>query len=225
MRALTAIGEMGFEGEDGEFLLLRPSFRAVGSLGTPDEIVALFQSLHTPPRLMTFDDDVPPGLVILGNEINRKRIRDHWRQTLFDSLRVVEACVVTGRMELFFGTYGERYEAFRPGPIPLDAVVIIARRLLISGMIGPLPKVKPDPDSERDKGKYTPGFNALAWASKAMAHLGVSEDAAWNMTMLGFAAAWEAKFGEHKESRYIQEHQGTMDWLKKVNEARAPKNV
>ena len=224
MRVLNQIGEQGLELDDGRRLLLRPSFRAISSLGTPDEIVAIFQGIHAPPRLMTFEASDPAGLVSLGHGINRMRMRDHWRGVLLMARNVIEACA-DGDVTPFVGEYGARWESYRPGPVPLDMMVVLARKLMVDGIIGPPPKILPDPEAGQDKAKYTPGFDALVFVSKAIAHLRVGEAEAWDMTMLGFAAAWEAKFGEQKAARHSQEHDDTMSWLAKVNEQRKLKNV
>lgn len=219
MRVKTSIGEQGLQLQSGEFVVLRPSMYAMTRLGTPEEIVAKFVALHSPAPLATPSEGDSHGVVAAINSENRRRLRDHWREMLFLSHEVLSACCDED-LAPFIGEPGSRYASYRLGPVPVEAMVELARSLMQHGTIGPI-KVKPaDPEAPRDKEKYVGGFNALLFVSKAIAVLGMSEDEAWNMTMSSFAAMWEAKFGENKQERHSQEHDDTMAWLKKVNEKR-----
>lgn len=218
MRALTTIGEVGLEHPDGRTVLMRPSLYAMSSLGTPEEIVAKFAAIHSAPTLMTFDASDAPGVVLAGMQVNRQRVRDHWRQSLFLAREIMGACTEQD-LAPFIGEYGERYNSYRMGPVPVEAMIVIARSLMQHGVIGPMPKPRGD-DEPRQKSDYTPGFDALTFVSKAIAHLGMSEAEAWNMTMSSFAAHWHAKFGEQKEQRHSAEHDDTMRWLQAVNKER-----
>lgn len=219
MRVKTSIGEQGLQLQSGEFVVLRPSMYAMTQLGTPEEIVAKFVALHSPAPLAYPQEGDSHGVIAAIESENRRRLRDHWREMLFLSWEILTACSDKD-LAPFIGEPGSKYASYRPGPVPMEAMVELARSLMQHGTIGPI-KIKPvDPEAPKDKSKYTAGFDALVFVSKAVAVLGMSEDDAWNMTMSSFAAMWEAKFGENKQERHSQEHDDTMAWLKKVNEKR-----
>jgi hypothetical protein len=104
-------------------------------------------------------------------------------------------------------------------------MLVMARSLLQYGLIGPMVEKseeakKEEADKPRDRSKFSKEFDALAFVSRAVTHLGMSEAEAWNMTVTSFSAHWQAKYGEHKEKRHSEEHDSTMKWLAKVNELR-----
>jgi hypothetical protein len=194
----------------------------MSSLGSPEEIVDKFARLHSSPSFMTFDDSDAYGVKMAGMEVNKQRLRDHWRDLLFLSWEVLTACT-NDDLTPFIGGPGERYASYRIGPVPPEAMLALARSLMQHGIIGPMPKKQNGEPAKPAKSNYTPRFEALSYVSKAVAHLGFSESEAWNMTMTSFAANWEAKFGESKQERHSEEHDETMAWLAKVNEQRKPK--
>jgi hypothetical protein len=54
----------------------------------------------------------------------------------------------------------------------------------------------------------------------AIAHLGMSEQQAWDMTVTGFVMAMRAKFPPPPRARpTLKELDSMMDWLDKVNAA------
>lgn len=224
MRVITAIGEQGLELADGRKAKLRPSFYAMTQLGEPSEIVEKFSRLHSQPKLeksMPFDGC---GAQLLAQELNRKAMREHWLDMLFLSWEVLTACS-DDNLRAFIGEPGTRYKSYRLGPMDPEIMLVLARSLMQHGVIGPVPEksqaqLEFEATQPRDKAKYTQEFHAIHYVGKAVAHLGVSESEAWDMTLTGFAAHWEAKFGEHKERRHSEEHDDTMVWLAKVNQAR-----
>lgn len=222
MRVITQIGEQGLEHPDGRCAVLRPSLYAMSSLGTPEQIVEKFSELHSSPSFMTFDESGSYGVKLAGMEVNKQRMRDHWRAMLYLSWEILTACSEHD-LSPFIGEPGERYASYRLGPVPPEAMLALARSLMQHGIIGPMPKKQNGDPVQPAKSKYTPKFDALSFVSKAVAHLGFSEADAWNMTMTSFAANWEAKFGENKQERHSEEHDDTMAWLAKVNEQRKPK--
>lgn len=228
MRVITAIGEQGLTLPTGESVKLRPSFYAMTQLGEPREIVEKFARLYAPPQLvqsMPFDTT---GAKMLAQQINSKIVKDYWLDMLFLSWEVLTACSDQD-LRPFIGEPGTRYKSYRPGPVSFEAMLVLARSLMRHGIIGPIPEksqaqLEFEAQQPRDKSKYTDEFHSLGYVSKAVAHLGVSEEEAWNMTLTGFVAHWEAKFGEPKDKRHSEEHDDTMAWLAKVNSKRsAPK--
>lgn len=223
MRVITSHGEQGLSLPDGREAKLRPSLYAMTQLGTPEEIVAKFATLHSQPRLMTFDESDAPGVIAAGMMINKQRVRDHWREVLFLSWEILTACS-DDDLTPFIGGPGSRYASYRIGPVSPEIMRALACSLMQYGVIGPLPKQVPNEEPKApDPSKYTPAFDASLYVSKAVAHLGFSEDDAWNLTLTGFAKYWEAKYGEDKTPRHSAEHDATMSWLAKVNAVRDKK--
>lgn len=224
MRVITAIGEQGLQHPDGTGVVLRPSMYAMTRLGEPEDIVAKFVTLHAPAPLAKSSEGDSIGVIAAINAENKRRMRDHWREMLFLSWEVLNACADDADLVPFIGEPGTRYASYRFGPVPMEVMVELARSLMQHGTIGPIKHIKPaDPDAPKNPDKYVPGFDALLFVSKATAVLGMSEAEAWAMTMTSFAAAWEAKFGENKQERHSQEHDDTMAWLAKVNSKRESK--
>lgn len=226
MRVITSIGEQGLELTDGRCAKMRPSFYAMTQLGEPSEIVEKFVVIHSGPdqvQDMRTDTD---GAKALSSQINQRLSRKHWRDMLFLSWEIMQACSEED-LTPFIGCPGSRYGSYRMGPMPASDMLVFARALMRHGVIGPMPKktaeqLEAEAKLPRDKSKFTQEFHAINFVSKAVSHLGVSESEAWDMTLTGFAAHWQAKYGEQKEQRHSEEHDDTMAWLKKVNEKRPP---
>lgn len=216
MRVLTEIGEQGLElGDKG--VVLRPSMYAMTCLGSPEEIVEKFAELHKPPTLVEHMPGDSIGAIAAGNDVSMRLVRRYWRQMLFMSWEVLNACADGQDLVPFIGEPGSRYGSYRLGPVPAEAMLALARNLMHHGCVGKSHK--------EDKGKstgasYTRSFDALHYVSLAVAHLGVTEAEAWNMTMTSFHGHWEAKHGKQQERRYEDEHTATMNWLKAVNAIR-----
>lgn len=109
-----------------------------------------------------------------------------------DALAVVYACADTDVSDIFgsLDTEGTKIE-YRPGVAPAEHVVFIARCLLKHGVTGALP---PLPQKDGEEPEYTATFDAREHVAVAMAHLGLSEREAWQMTMTSFVGAMRAKF-------------------------------
>lgn len=194
---LVDIGEIGVT-TGANFHKLRPSLYAISQLGTPEEILALYESLMGPePRLL-------------------------------DALAVIHACAEDDVSDAFGclvparrpGAQGVRY---KPGAARLIDIVLIARSLLRHGISGALP-----PDEQQDDDAPEPtGFDARAYVALAMAHLGASSRDAWQMTMTELVGAMRAKFPPVKDANprmTAEEYEATMDWADRVEEARRKQN-
>ena len=78
----------------------------------------------------------------------------------------------------------------KPGIMPVDDVITLAQHCMYHGLIGDGPE---EVASDRQEGEYKPTFDILEFVYSAVAHLGLSESEAWNMTMTGYRAAVRAK--------------------------------
>ena len=205
---ITSIGEIGISVGDRE-IVLRPSLRAMASLGSPSELVQLFADVMAPAPLQ------------LGKPwLDRNLAAVHWRRVTWASYSVISACASEDISDLL-GTMGERYGTFKPGRIPLDHFAPLASSLMKHGVIGIVPKDREEANESSDD-DYTPEFNAREFVALAMVHLGMSEAEAWNMTMTSFSLAMRAKFGKpDKKKPSAKKHDEAMAFLERVNARRA----
>lgn len=182
--------------------LFRPSFAAMTSLGTPAEIVALFVALNSGPQI----NPIYPA------ESYRK-----WERSLIGmSYDVLTACCDEDVTPLI-GHVGSRYGTYVPGAMPVEHMPHLARSLMKHGITGNVKLTgKPKADD------YSQEFHAKDYVAAAIAHLGLSEDAAWNMTMTTFSAAMRSKFGapEDKAGDLINNHSDSLARLAEINKLR-----
>lgn len=219
MRVITEIGEQGLIHPDGSEIVFRPSLYAMTRLGSPKRIVEVFAEINEPPRLVVSASFDTQGAKEAAFRVNQRILKDYWRNMLFLSWEVMTACTEQDAAP-FIGGPGQRYGSYRMGLVDPEIMLCIARSLLRHGLIGNPDKAAIE-KAEQDTGrKGSVEFDAMAFASKAVAHLGVSESEAWDMTITSFGAHWAAKFGENKEKRHSEEHDDTMSWLAAVNKKR-----
>lgn len=211
MPVLTEIGEIGLD-YNGQSYTLRPSLAAMARLGSPAEIVEVFGLLL----------GAPPALT--GNPVlDGPRLRTWGRDQFRAALTVLHACCDDDLTPLV-GYITERM-TYRPGAMHMENIIVLARELIRHGVVGLVPA---DP-SPKKRGKFSSEFHARDYASMAMAHLGLSEAEAWQMTLTSFILAMRAKFpppekAKRDDAPNEQEHDATMAWLAAVNKARAAVN-
>jgi len=200
---LTEIGEVGvYAGE--QVVRLRPSLYAMSRLGDPIEIVETFAT------------------VMGGAEDDAQA-----RRLFQAALGVIYACAVEDAdPSSLFGTYETTSGALEyvPGVAPAEHVVPLARCLLKHGVTGALPPMPRRPGD--DEPVYVKEFLARDHVATAMAHLGVSERDAWNLTMTGLVGALRAKFPPAESNApgarapTKEEHNATMAWFDKIEAKR-----
>lgn len=197
---LTDIGEIGVH-HNGETHILRPSLYSMTQIGDPREIVRSYA-------------------VVMSEFVDKK---SKWRQ-FNEALTVINCCCETDLSEIF-GYLNEKRKYVKKAADYSD-VLAIARSLLKHGITGaqePLKKKEPDQSS------YTNEFKANDHVSLAMAHLGVSEKEAWNMTMTSLVGAMRAKFPEPESNEpgakapTKEQHEATMEWFEKIQRKRGQK--
>ena len=203
MRILTAIGELGITHGERE-VVLRPSLYAMAKLGTPEQIVQTFGVLFGAKALNPY----------FPRESGRRLIAEVFNA----AVDVLQACTDEDITELT-GHMGSRYGTWVAGAIPMADMVPLARGLLKHGVIGVVPALDLPPVPGADK--YSTEFDPRQLASQAMAHLGLSELDAWNMTATSFVLAMRAKYPPEKPKGPSKaSFEKTMSWLDTVNGAR-----
>lgn len=200
---LTEIGEVGvYAGE--QVVRLRPSLYAMSRLGDPVEIVETFAT------------------VMGGAEDDAQA-----RRLFQAALGVIYACASEeADPSSLFGTYETTSGTLEyvPGAAPVEHVVPLARCLLKHGVTGALPPLPRRPGDEEPV--YVKEFQARDHVATAMAHLGVSERDAWNLTMTGLVGALRAKFPPAESNApgarapTKEEHNATMAWFDKIEAKR-----
>jgi len=200
---LTEIGEVGvYAGE--HVVRLRPSLYAMCRLGDPVEIVETFAT-------------------VMGGAEDEAQAR-----RLFQAaLGVIYACASEDvDPSSLFGTYETASGSLEyvPGAAPVEHVVPLARCLLKHGVTGALPPLPRRPGD--DEPVYVNEFVARDHVAMAMAHLGVSERDAWDLTMTGMVGALRAKFPPAESNATgaraptKEEHNATMAWFDKIDAKR-----
>lgn len=199
-KPITSIGEIGaYVGDTG--YLFRPSFAAMDSLGTPKEIVEKFALLFSSPKI---------------NPIWPLQAYRSWeREVMATAYDVLMACCDDDLTPLL-GHMGSKWGSFIPGSMPATDMVHLARSLMNDGIIG----LKPEGLPAKPSAEYTAQFKAREFVAQAVAHLGISSEDAWKMTMIEFAGAMQSKFGKPETLPSLDEHDEAMERLKEINRLR-----
>lgn len=170
--------------------LFRPSLYAMSLL---DDAVKTFADIHSPAG---------------GRDVERARF-----MAAIDALQV---CIDEDITELI-GHTGSTYDRWVPGLVNPQKIIILASSLMRHGLIGP---PGDDEDLDAPKKEYSAKFDPAGIVAMVIAHLGLNEQQAWNMTVTGFVMAMSAKFPPPPRQRpTIKEYDSMMDWLDKVNAA------
>lgn len=204
---LTESGEIGIFTDAGE-AILRPSLYAISRLGDARGIVEHYALI-----MSELDDD--------GAR----------RQQMDAARRVILTCGKDSEQDLLCRLYGYLGAdggelKFIPGEANPDHILPLARCLMRHGVTGVNPPEKKRGNKEPE---YSEEFVARDFVAAAMAHLGMSEREAWDMTMTTLVAALRAKFppveGNEPGARAPtkEEHEVTMAWFERVEAARKKK--
>ena len=136
------------------------------------------------------------------------------------SLLVIQACTDEDISDIY-GMYElvDDELLFYDGEVSKEETIIIAQSLLKHGLIGDVERKQ---EAKTTK-SYTPEFDAKSYVSAVVAHLGISEREAWNMTMTSIAGALQAKFPPIEKSENfptVEEAINASNWLDEVNKKR-----
>lgn len=201
MRANTHIGEASAQ-LDGATFMFRPTLANIADIGTPAEIVEVFAVVMSEPA-----------------------DKDHAWQQIGAALNVLYHCAdeFTPELERLLGHWVDPFpRRYHPGKMPAHAVIDIARQMLRHGVVGvTLQQIK---QVVAPSGEYMAEFKAAEMAAMAAAHLGVTIEDAWRMTMTSIVQILAAKFPPDKNKSVtvddLEKNEKTVNWLKRVNAAR-----
>lgn len=199
----------------GRGIFLNPSFLAVSHMGEPDEIVRLFVTVHAGHY---------PTHRISDPAILRDVMARCFADMATASARVVAACCAENISQVT-GTYAVTTKgklSYRPGLLPVADVIELARHLIRHGVMGD----QPPEQVKGQKSEYSSKFDVRSFVYTAVAHLGMSEADAWNMTMTSFRAAMNAKFPVKEKDRIPTEeaYDEVMNWADRMVEMDAQRH-
>lgn len=180
MRCNTAVGEVLISDEStGRSWFMRPSFLAVSSMGTPKEVMSLFERICTAYEFVVLEQHDSP-------------LRFAPFAPFYDARKVIESCMVHGDAHRLVGRlidYGNGVRHKR-GAMPYNKIITISYHLMKWAVAGNPKGVR------KDSGESKKDFDVSEFVGAAMGHLDYSPSDAWSMTMTEFQRAMEAKYPE-----------------------------
>lgn len=176
---ITSIGQVAIGTPDKRFILT-PSLAAIASLANP---VEMYSDLLSPETSHEWRVEVAHAVLVACSD--DKSIKDWLGLKLASKPRLRKGVLI----KVYRDVYVDDLHA-----------VVIAESLLFHGMIGKIEHKKEPADSA-----YSNHFEPLEWVSSIIAHLGVSEHDAWQMTMTSVLSALKTKFPPSKEEKQINE--------------------
>lgn len=215
MQVITDIGQAVIRA-GGREIFLTPSFLAMSRIGAPEDIVRLFVTVHAGHY---------PTHRISEPAIMRDVLARCFAEMTEAAARVVTACC-TENISHLIGTYQITTKgklSYRPGLLPVADVLELARHLIRHGVMGD----QPPEQLKGQKKEYSSKFDVRSFVYTAVAHLGMSEADAWNMTMTSFRAAMNAKFPPQEKDKIPTEeaYDEVMDWADKMVEIDTQRNL
>ena len=161
---ITDVGQFAIHVKEIDYLFT-PSFLNMTKLGDPEKIVKIFSTIF--------------GEI---NNFNLKQVMQYVDKTL-EACCTKDCSVITGYIK------GEDKLINVESVIPVEDKLVLAQHLLKHGLIGDVSPKKNSEDTD-----YSNEFHAKKFVYLAVAHLGMRELDAWNMSMTAFQEAMEAKF-------------------------------
>lgn len=154
---------------DGTEATFRPSLGRIAALASPPGIVELYVRLYGP-QAEAAASDVLAGLCDP------------------DDLEALPALI--GGLHIHDAANASFDEAV-PAQMPANDRVLIARHLMLHGMVG---KARPGAHAPAEKGEYSATFDADEYIAAAEVHLGMSRADAADLSMTEFQRRFEMKF-------------------------------
>lgn len=196
MTALTDIGEISISDsrEGGKDYLLRPSFEAMTRIGTPEEIVQAYATIH--------GSDVAQLIEVCSGTLGRfpawlsPSFNRAGEKLFFASWQVLQACCEEDLTPMIGEWKGWRHcVVYRPGQMPKNDIIVLAQHLMQHGVVG---KAKVRQLQRHETGEKTTEFRALDYIVAAQTHFRMSEAEAVRLTMTKFQMLLAAKYPDQK---------------------------
>ena len=183
----TSIGVFSVATKDREHEF-RPSFHAMDKIGSGAEIVEVYAKLHGGASLLQISAGVVPAWA-------KKVALTDYNAVLQSAILVMWCCCeddISALTGAFVPRVNGRGMIHRIGMMPQEDIIAMARGLIKHGLIGA------NPPKKKAGGQYSSEFKVADFVYMASAHLGLSPDAAWNLTMTEFHLMMDAKYGQDK---------------------------
>lgn len=219
MTALTDIGELSVSDSltGGKDYLLRPSFEAMTRIGTPEEIVQAYATIH--------GSDVSRLIEACAGTLHRL---PDWLSPSFNraaekllstSMHVLQACCDADLTPMIGEWKGWRHcIVYRPGQLPKNDIIVLAQHLIQHGVVG---KAKVRQLQRHESGERTSEFKAFDYISAARSHFGMNRAEASQLTMTEFQMLLAAKYPDQKGFTREEYDAVADDYLKKQAARRA----
>lgn len=208
MIPLTDIGEVVLSSrKDGEKeYLLRPSFAAMTRIGTPEEIVSAYATIHGS-DVQNLISACASNLGLLPEWLSPQLYRMA-EKILSVSMQVVQACCEDDLTPIIGEWKGwSRYIVYRPGALSRNDIIVIAQHLMSHGVIG---KAKVRKLQRHETNSTTTAFNAIEYINAARTHFEMTREDAAHLTMTEFALLLNAKYPDQK-GLTREEYDAVMD--------------
>ena len=214
MQAITDIGQAVIHAGD-RATFLNPSFLAMSRIGGPQRIVEVFVAVN---------GGHYPAHRISDVTVMREALSRCFADMVLASVSVVQASCAENISQLI-GCYSLNARgklSYRPGQLPVTDLIELARHLIRHGVMGD----QPPEEYTKQKGEYSDKFDVRSFVYMAVAHLGMSEADAWNMTMTSFRAAMNAKYPQPDKPKIPSEtdYDDVMDWADQMVALDAQRN-
>lgn len=219
MTALTDIGEFSVSDSltGGKDYLLRPSFEAMTRIGTPEEIVQAYATIH--------GSDVSRLIEACAGTLHRL---PDWLSPSFNraaekllstSIHVLQACCDADLTPMIGEWKGWRHcIVYRSGQLPKNDIIVLAQHLIQHGVVG---KAKVRQLQRHESGERTSEFKAFEYISAARSHFGMNRAEASQLTMTEFQMLLAAKYPDQKGFTRAEYDAVADDYLKKQAARRA----
>lgn len=197
--ANTAIGEIGIQ-YNGQSFTLRPSLYNMQQIGTPEEIAETVQ-------------------LVISAKYRMLEGLPHALNELYACEKVIGCCAnadipadVFGQPELMPLDNGLSEMRWQNGIETAETMIAIAQALIVAGIAG-----APNADRVKSrKSKDQSPFDPLEYVGVIIAHLGMSTNDAWQMTMIEFQRAFDAKFPLSEKEKNRMTKDDARDLLKRL---------
>ena len=199
MKPLTDIGEMRLSEarEDGKDYFFKPSFEAMAAVGTPEEIVSTFSTIHGA-DIQKIIERVSSLPAALPQHMLNALFQMPGEKILTASMRVLRCCY-KGHDDLtpLIGEWKgwSNCVVYRPGALPKEDIIVLAQHLMQHGVVG---KAKIRKLQRHETNEYSTEFKAIDYIIAARNHFGMNRDDAADLTMTEFTLLLAAKYPDQK---------------------------
>lgn len=191
---LTEIGEMRISLSDRSFFF-KPSFAAMGRIGTGAEIVAAYARVSGAEYVPVMEalPGLPTGAQVYVSKVISKPV--YGRHVLSAAYIIMQSCCEEDISVLIGGWKpGRNGVKYIPGIMPVADVITIARELIEHGLIGRSPlKV---PQRSESQARTTSEFSVSQYVIAARTHFKLSREEAEDLSMTEYQMMIKNKYPE-----------------------------